>query len=89
MTQAVGSVYFGLAFAVMDVLLIAFGENDAVDQELAELIFPELDKGATIAVTAIISFVSMFLVSFVFDYIIGEWKVKRYNKLMAQLDAEE
>ncbi len=86
---AVGSAWFGLAFAVMDVLLIAFGENEVTDYELAELIFPDLGKGATIAVTAVIAFGTMFLVSFVFDAIIGEWKVKRYNQLMEQLDAEE
>ena len=87
---AVGSGLFGLAFAVMDVLLIAFGENEVTDYELAQIIFPNLSKGVTIVVTVVIAFVSMFLVSFIFDYLVGEFfKVKRYNKMMAQLDSEE
>lgn len=89
-SYAVGSTFFGLSFAVMDVLLIAFGENEVTDYELTQIIFPELGKAATIALTAVIAFVTMFLVSFVFDYLIGEFfKVKRYNKMLAQLDAEE
>lgn len=87
---AVGSFFFGLTFAVMDILLIAFGESDVTDLELTQVLFPNLSKGATIAVTAIIAFVTMFLVSFLFEYLIGEFfKVKRYNKMVAQLDAEE
>ncbi len=89
-SYAAGSIIFGLAFAVMDILLIAFGENEVSDYELAEVPFPSLSKEATIAVTAVIAFVTMFLVSFVFDYLVGEFfKVRRYNKLMAQLDEEE
>lgn len=89
-SYAAGSVQFGLAFAVMDILLIAFGENEVSDYELAQIIFPDLSKGVTIAVTAMIAFVSMFLVSFVLDYLWGEFfKVRRYNKMMAQLDSEE
>ena len=87
---AVNSTVFGLTFAVMDMLLIAFAEHESSDYELAQIIFPGLSKGITIAVTAVIAFVSMFLVSFVFDYLVGEhFKIKRYNKMMAQLDAEE
>ena len=87
---AFGSVWFGLAFAVGDILLISFGAEDVTDYDLSQIIFPNLSKGATIAVTAGIAFVSMFLISFVLDYLVGEYfKVRRYNKLMAQLDAEE
>ena len=46
---AVGSVLFGAAFGVMDILLLAFGENEVSEKELAELIFPNLNKGLTIA----------------------------------------
>jgi hypothetical protein len=87
---AVSSVIFALVFAVMDILLVAFGENEVTDYELARMIFPNLNKGVTIVVTAVIAFVTMFLISFVFDYLVGEYfKVKRYNKMIAQLDEEE
>ena len=87
---AVGSGLFGLTFAVMDILLLLFGDHEVSDYELTQLIFPNLSKGTTIIVTALLSFVSFFLVSFVFDYLIGElYKVRRYNKMMSQLDSEE
>ena len=86
---AVGSVLFGAAFGVMDILLLAFGENEVSEKELAELIFPNLNKGLTIAITAVIAFTIMFLISFLFDYIVGEYKVKRYNAMLAKLDQEE
>lgn len=87
---AVGSTFFGLTFAVMDVLLLLFGEHEVADYELTQVIFPELGKTETVVVTALIAFVTMFLVAFVFDYLVGEYfKVRRYNNLMAQLDAEE
>lgn len=87
---AVNSLIFGLAFAVMDILLFIFGENDVLDIELTQLIFPNLSKEMTIVVTAIIAFITMFLISFVFDYLIGEYfKVRRYNKMLDQLDNEE
>ena len=89
-SYAFDSLWFGLAFAVGDILLISFGAEDVTDYDLAQVIFPSLSKGATVAVTAVIAFVSMFLVSFVCDYLVGEYfKVRRYNKMIAQLDAEE
>ncbi|MBR6645139.1 MAG: hypothetical protein IKL21_05185 [Clostridia bacterium] len=87
---AVGSFFFGLTFAVMDVLLMLFGVNEMTDMDLTEVIFPSLGKGTTIAVTAVITFVTMFIVSFIFDYLIGEfYKIKRYNKMIAELDEED
>ncbi|MBQ2780267.1 MAG: hypothetical protein IJF42_01745 [Clostridia bacterium] len=86
---AVASFFFGLVFAVMDILLLLFGENEVADYELTQVIFPNLSKEWTIALTALIAFATMFLVSFVFDYLVGEFfKVRRYNKMMAQLDKE-
>ncbi len=89
-SYAFGSVWLGLAFAVGDILLISFGAEDVTDYDLSQIIFPNLSKGATIGITAGIAFASMFLISFVFDYLVGEYfKVRRYNRMMAQLDAEE
>ncbi len=84
------SVYFALGMTVMEIILITTGEFELTDMDVAEAIFPNLGRGATIAVTVVIAFVSMFIISYVCDYIIGEkFKVKRYNALMAKLDAEE
>lgn len=87
---AVGSSIFGLAFAAVDVLLMLLSEHEVSEWELTQVIFPSLGKVETIIVTAIITFVGMFAISFIFDYVIGEfYKVRTYNKKMAQLDAEE
>ncbi|MBR6563150.1 MAG: hypothetical protein IKK70_04355 [Clostridia bacterium] len=87
---ALESGIFALACAVMDILLIATGKDDVTDMELAEMLFPNLDKVVTVAITAVIAFVTMFVISFIFEYVIGEkYKVKKYNALLAKLDAEE
>lgn len=84
------SVSFALGMAVMEIILIATGEFELTDMDVSEAIFPNLSRGATIAVTVVIAFVSMFIISYVCDYFIGEkFRVKRYNALMAKLDAEE
>lgn len=89
-SYAVGSAIFGLTWAVLDVLLIGFGSEEATDFDLAQMIFPSLSREATIAATAVITFVTMFLISFVFDYLVGEYyKVRRYNQMLAWLDREE
>ena len=89
-SYAVGSAIFALAWAVMDILLIGFGSEEVTDFDLAQVIFPSLSREATIAVTAVIAFVTMFLISFLFDYLVGEfYKVRRYNRMLAQLDREE
>lgn len=71
----VHGVIFGLTFAVMDILLFIFGENDVFDMELTQFIFPHLNKEMTIVVTAIIVFLTLFVISFVFDFIIGEYYI--------------
>lgn len=86
---ALRSVIFAAACAVMDILLVAFGKTDNADYELAEYLFPTLSKGMTVALSAVIAFGSMFLISFLFDYLIGEFfKVKRYNQMLAALDED-
>ena len=89
-SYALGSLIFGVTFGVMDILVIKFGTAGTEELALTECLFPQLSAGMTFAVTALIAFTSAFLISFLFDYLIGEYvKVRRYNKLMAQLDAEE
>ncbi len=90
MDYARKSALFAGVFAVMDVLLIGFGAEELTDLVLTEMLFPSLGHAATTAVTAVIVFVTMFVISYVCEYLIGEYyKVKTYNRLMAELDAEE
>lgn len=84
------SVIFAVVCAVMDVLFISTAENENVDYELTQLLFPDLSRGAAIAVTAVISFVVMFLVSYLFEFLVGEfYTLRRYNKMIAEFDAED
>jgi cytochrome c biogenesis protein CcdA len=87
---AVNSVIFGLVFAVMDIVLLLFSEHEVSDYKLTQVIFPNLSEGLTLAITAVVAFVTMFAVSFVIDYLVGEFfKVRRYNKMIAELENEE
>lgn len=88
-SYAIESILFGLVWAAMDVLLIGFGSEAGTEFDLTQMIFPALSRGATTAVTAVITFVTMFGISFVFDYLVGEAKVRRYNRMLEQLDQEE
>lgn len=84
------SLVFAGAFAVMDILLIGFGKDDVTDMELTKLLFPALDHITATAVTAVIAFVSMFIISYCLEYLIKEhYVVKSYNRMMAALDEEE
>ncbi len=83
---ALGSCIFAGTCAIMETLLIAFGKTTS-DLELTEFFFPALSRGAAIALSAVIGFVTMFLISYIFDYMISEhFKVKRYNKMLAELE---
>ena len=86
----INSTIFGAVFGVMDIVLLLFTENEVSDYKLTQVIFPNLSEGLTVALTAVIAFVTMFAVSFVLDYLVGEFfKVRRYNKMIADLENEE
>ncbi len=86
----VKSVLFGLSFAVMDTALLLFGEIDFMEFEFITSTFPNLNKGAIIALSAAMVFAGGFIASIIFEYFIGEYyDVKRYNKMIAKLDEEE
>ena len=85
---ALGSCIFAGSCMVMEILLISFGKTSS-DLELTQYLFPTLSKGAAIALFAVMSFAVIFLISFVFTYFISEnFKVKRYNKMLAELDED-
>lgn len=84
------SVVFGLACAVMDILLMLFGEHDFVDAQLTEIIFPSLSKFPTVIITALLAFASAFIISFISEFIIGEfYKIKKYNKMLSTFEDDE
>ncbi len=83
------SVLFALACAVMDVILIGFGAEDITDLEIIKLLFPSFNKTGIVILTCIFAFVTMFIISFIFDYLIGEkYKIAKYNKMIAELDED-
>lgn len=85
---ALGSCIFAGVFAMMDILLVAFSRTTS-DLEVTEFLFPSLDRGLVIGLSAVVAFLTMFLISFVFTYFISEnFKVKRYNKMLAELDED-
>lgn len=87
---ALGGLLFGGVCAAMDVLLIGFGWDDVTDLELTELLSPGLGTAATVAVTAVIALVSMFLISYGVEYFLGEKvTIRRYNKMLSELEADD
>ncbi len=86
----VKSISFGLTFAVMDTALLLFGEIDFMEFEFITSTFPNLNKVAIIALSAAMVFAGGFIASIIFEYFIGEYyDVRRYNKMIAELDKEE
>lgn len=84
------SLLFAAVCTAMDILLIGFGKDDVADLELTQLLLPGLNHWTAVAVSAVVAFVSTFLISYLFDYLIGEYyTVRRYNKMIAELDDDE
>ena len=86
---AFGSAIFATACAVMDIILFSAGKEDMAEYEFIRSYFPSLDKTQTIVLTAVFAFVSMFLISYLFDYLVGEYKVRKYNETMKELDEDQ
>ncbi|MDI9539925.1 MAG: hypothetical protein QM204_00410 [Bacillota bacterium] len=86
----INSILFGLSFAVMDAVLLIFGDIDFMEFELVKSMLPELNKGLIILLSAVMVFAGGFIASMIFEYLIGEYyDVRRYNKMIAKLDEEE
>ena len=74
----------------MDVILLLSFGYDFFEHEIVKEYLPNLSGPLAIALSAIAVFVAGFSISFIFDYLIGEYyEVKRYNKMIAELDKDE
>ncbi len=84
------SAIFAVICTIMDVIFLIFNKNDNVDAELVKLFFPDLNTTSIVIVFSVISFIVMFLVSFIFEYFVGEKiKVKKYMKMCEKMNNEE
>ncbi len=84
------SVMFGLGFAVMDVILLLSLGYEFLEHEFIQEVLPNISGPIGIAISAAIVLVVGFIISFIFEYLAGEfYDVRRYNKLIAELDREE
>lgn len=88
-SYALESAIYALGFAVADILLVASGKDDLSEPEIAEKLFANVGETGIIIITAVVSFIISFAVFYIIEYILSERKVKRYNALMAKLDAED
>ena len=87
---ALDSILFGSIFAGMEVLLFVGAEEEMFDMYIVESILPNLGETGLIVATAVFTFATMFLISFVCEYLVGEfYKVRRYNKMLSELDDDE
>ncbi len=86
----VRSVLFGLSFAAMDAGLLIFSDIDFMEYEFIKSTFPNLDKAAVIVLSAVMVFAGACIASILMEFLIGEYyDVRRYNKMIAELDEEE
>ena len=83
------SLIFAGTCAVMDVVLVWAGKEDIADLELVKMLFPRLNMTLLVVLSAVLAFVVTFGISWLCEYLVGENEVRRYNRMLAQLDAEE
>lgn len=83
------SLIFAGTCAVMDVVLVWAGKEDVADLELVKALFPQLDMIWLVVLSAVLAFAVTFGISWVAEYLVGEHTVKRYNKMLAELDEDE
>lgn len=87
---ALQSLIFAAVCTVMEVLLISFGKEENTDISITQTLLPGLPHLLTVVITAVLTFAVMFLISYSFEYLLGEkYKVRKYNQMLAELDADE
>ncbi len=85
----VDSLIFATICTALDVVIFLF-DSDSVDAELIETFFPGVNITIVAVVFSIVSFIIMFAISYVFEYVVGEkFKVKKYNEAYSKMDDEE
>lgn len=88
---AADCLYFGIVFAVMDIISVVSGdEGEVVFYRIARDILPNSGRAASILVTGIFRFIFSFSLFFIVSYLIGEfYLVKRYKYSTEQLHTDE
>ncbi|MGI6607431.1 MAG: hypothetical protein ACOX1F_00415 [Erysipelotrichaceae bacterium] len=86
----IDSILFGLGFAVMDVGVFLLGGDDFLEHEMVKKIFSKMSGLSAIVLSAVVVFCTAAVISLILEYLIGEYyNVRRYNKMIAELDKEE
>ena len=84
------SLVFAAGYTVLDILLITFGKDETTDLSIAQTLFPNVSMVTAVVITAVITFVSIFVISCIIEYLAGElYTIPRYNKMLAELDGDE
>lgn len=87
---ALQSLIFAAVCSVMDVLLIGFGKEENTDIAITQSLLPGLPHILTVVITAVLTFAVMFLISYTFEYLVGEkYKVRKYNQMLAEFDEDD
>ncbi len=86
----ISSIVFAGTFALMDILLILFGEEHLTDLEFMQQWFSSLGKLPLTLITAGITFLMIFAVSYPTEYLYHEkYELAKYHKMISALDTEE
>lgn len=88
-SYVMNSLLIGGVFAVMDIILFVIGKEDLAELEIVKKLIPNGSFAVLVGATALLSFVSLFAVSLLVDYLYHEkYELRAYRKMLAQLDEE-
>lgn len=75
------------SFAVVETLLMIFTKDSLAELEMVRAFLPSGDYGLLVTLTAVLSFLILFGISFLVNYLYHEkYELKAYRKMLAELE---
>lgn len=83
----IDSLLLGGTFTLTETLLMVFGKDDLAELEMVKSLIPNGSYGLLVVVTALLTFVIIFGISFLVNYLFHEkYEVKAYRKMLSDLE---
>ncbi len=85
----INSLLIGGTFTLTETLLLLFGKDDLAELEMVKSLIPNGSYGLLVVVTALLTFVIFFGISFLVNYLFHEkYEVKAYRKMLSDLEED-
>ena len=76
-------------FTVMEILMMAFGKDELAELEMVKSLIPNGSYGLLVTITALLTFVIFFGISFSVNYLYHEkYELKAYRKMLSDLEED-